>query len=130
MTGLDTNVLIRFFVVDDHIQHSKADGLARSFSSQSPGYIIQVCLAEFVWVLRTYYHQPKAMIVGLLTRLVGSSQLVLENRAAIEQALQAYSTKKSDFADCLIERSGYVAGCTSTVTFDKSAAKAAGMRLL
>ncbi len=36
---------------------------------------------------------------------------------------------KTDFADCLVERSAMAAGCKSVVTFDKRSAKA-GMTLL
>ncbi len=130
MIGLDTNILIRFVMADDSMQYRKADRLMQSFSVQSPGYITLVCLAEFVWVLRSRYKKPKHVIVQWLTELLDSPELVLENQFAVEQALLTYTTTKSDFSDCLIERAGHVAGCTSTVTFDKTAAKAAGMRLL
>jgi predicted nucleic-acid-binding protein len=35
-----------------------------------------------------------------------------------------------DFADCLIERLGHAVGCRETVTFDVSASRSAGMKLL
>lgn len=35
----------------------------------------------------------------------------------------------ADFADCLIERYGQVAGCEYTATFDVSASKVVGMQL-
>jgi predicted nucleic-acid-binding protein len=130
MTGIDTNVLIRFVMADDVAQYRKADRLMQSFSAQSPGFITQVCLAEFVWVLRSQFRQPKETIVRWLSELVYAPELVLENQSAVEQALHTYSTSRSDFADCLIERVSHIAGCTSTVTFDNGAAKAAGMRLL
>ncbi len=130
MTGLDTNVLIRFFVVDDPLQNRKAIQLVQSFSTQSQGFITLVCLAEFVWVLRNYYRQPKTVVLQWLTRLIESGNIALENQPAIEKALRTYSTTPCDFADCLIEQVGRLAGCSETVTFDKGAAKAAGMRLL
>ena len=130
MTGIDTNVLIRFFMADDPVQYRKADQLIQTFSIQSPGYISLVCLAEFVWVLRSYYRQPKAIISEWLTSLLESSEFALENELVVEQALLTYSTTRSDFSDCLIERASHLAGCVKTVTFDKGAAKTAGMRLL
>jgi predicted nucleic-acid-binding protein len=46
------------------------------------------------------------------------------------QALRKFSASQADFADCLIERSGHAAECLYTVTFDRNAAKGAGMKLL
>jgi len=130
MTGIDTNVLIRFVMADDLEQYHKADRLMQSLSIQSPGFITYVCIAEFVWMLETRYGKPKATIAEWLTRLAESDELVLENREAVKQALIRYSTTASDFADCPIERAGFLAGCARTVTFDEGAAETTGMRLL
>ena len=130
MTGIDTNVLVRLFALDNPEQHRKAHALFQSFSTQSPGYISQVSLVEFIWVLGNRYRQPKTEIIEWLTWLVESIEITLENQAVVEQALFTYATTNSDFADCPIERAGHSAGCAETVTFDKTAAKAAGMRLL
>ncbi|ABX19213.1 conserved hypothetical protein [Burkholderia multivorans ATCC 17616] len=40
------------------------------------------------------------------------------------------ASSKADFADCLIERSGYAANCEYTDTFDVAAALVAGMQLI
>jgi predicted nucleic-acid-binding protein len=130
MTGVDTNVLIRFVMADDQEQYRKAKRLMQSFTMQSPGFITQVCIAEFVWVLETRYRKPKGTIFEWLTWLVESGEIVLENQVVVEKALMTFSATKSDFSDCLIALAGRLAGCSSTVTFDKAAAKAAGMRLL
>jgi predicted nucleic-acid-binding protein len=130
MTGIDTNVLIRFVMADDPAQYQKAKRVMQSLSVQSPGFITQVCIAEFVWVLETRYRKPKAIILEWLIWLVESGEIVLENQVVIERALRTFSTTNSDFSDGLISFAGHLAGCSATVTFDKGAAKATGMRLL
>ena len=130
MTGLDTNILVRAVVADIPEQTRKVTRFFATLSVESPGYISLVCLAESVWVLRSKYHHPKSVIVQWLAYLLDTPELVFENQPAVEQAFLTYANAKSDFSDCLIERAGHVAGCTATVTFDKGAAKAAGMRLL
>ena len=45
-------------------------------------------------------------------------------------ALQMYADSRADFGDCCITVLASTAGCTHTATFDKSAAKLPGMRLL
>ena len=130
MTGVDTNVLVRFVMADDPEQYRKAKRLMQSFTMQSPCFITQVCIAEFVWVLEARYRKSKTIIIEWLSWLVESNELVLEDQPAVERALHAYAASKADFSDCLIAISGHLAGCSSTVTFDKGAAKTAGMRLL
>lgn len=130
MTGLDTNVLVRFAVADDSEQSRKVYELFQSLTTQMPGYIALVCIAEFVWVLKRKYRLPQERIVQWLERFLSMEQIIFENQEAVEQALRVYSTGNAGFSDCLIERAGHLAGCTSTVTFDKRAARAAGMKLL
>jgi predicted nucleic-acid-binding protein len=130
MTGLDTNVLVRYIVRDDLAQMERADTLLQEFSPKTPGFISLVALAELSWVLRSYYHMPKAVFIVCLERLLNSRNLILESDAAVRQALVKYASAKCDFADCLIERSGFLGGCTRTFTFDTNAAKSTGMVLL
>lgn len=41
-----------------------------------------------------------------------------------------FQTADADFADCIIERSAAAMGCEKTMTFDRGAAKGAGMTLV
>jgi predicted nucleic-acid-binding protein len=56
--------------------------------------------------------------------------LVLESSETIGISLELYRRGKADFADCLIACSGRAAGCIQTLTFDRDAAKTAGMTLV
>ena len=130
MTGLDTNILVRFVMADDAAQAASAKTLFKSFSIQSPGFISLVGVVEFVWVLRSKYRQPKSAIIQWIGQLLGTAELIFESQGVVELALNDYSTGVADFADCLIEWSGKNAGCSETVTFDQDAARTVGMRLL
>ncbi len=130
MTGLDTNILVRFFTKDEARQSSRAKKLLQSLTSESPGFISLVSLIELAWVLRSRYHLNKAQLILGMERLLNTSELVIENQSAVTQSLGRFAASKADFADCLIERSGHMAGCRETVTFDVNASKSAGMRLL
>jgi predicted nucleic-acid-binding protein len=130
MRGLDTNILVRFFAKDDIDQSSRAKEFIRGLTSESPGFVSLVTLIELVWVLRSQYGLDKAQLVQCVERLLDSPEMILESNSAVEQALRRFAGAKVDFGDCLIERSGHVAGCNGTVTFDVNAAKFAGMKLL
>jgi predicted nucleic-acid-binding protein len=130
MTGLDTNVVIRFFVDDDRKQFQKAGALLASFGPQNRGFIPVVSLVETVWVLRTRYGVSKALIVERLERILEAPELELENESAIEDAVRRFAMGRSEFADYVIEAAARGAGCSETVTFDREAARSAGMRLM
>ena len=130
MTGLDTNILVRFYAQDDPVQCKKGDKFLQTLTLESPGYVSLVSLIELVWVLRSQYSLKKVEVVQVLVQLLDSPELMVENQTSVTQALRRFSQFKSDFADCLIERLGHTAGCSSTVTFDVEASKFAGMKLL
>jgi predicted nucleic-acid-binding protein len=130
MIGLDTNVLLRFFLEDDPIQSPRAKNLVASLSRQEPGYISSVVLAEAFWVLERGQRKSKPELLAFITSLLGAQQMVLENHTAVAEALYRFEHSNADFSDCFIERLCHSAGCTRTVTFDVNASKSTGMVLL
>ncbi|MGA2217437.1 MAG: type II toxin-antitoxin system VapC family toxin [Terracidiphilus sp.] len=130
MTGIDTNILARFFTQDDPEQSRRADEFLQTLTPESPGFLSLVSLAELMWLLRCRYGTSKAQLIEYVKLLLSSSELVLESQAAVDQAIHLFAAGKADFADCLIERSGHLAGCGHTVTFDEGASRFAGMKLL
>ncbi|SAI20794.1 Predicted nucleic-acid-binding protein%2C contains PIN domain [Bordetella ansorpii] len=130
MIGLDTNVLVRYFVQDDPVQARKANALVESLSADQPGFISQVALVEVVWVLGRAYDAPRADIVRVIEILLRTQGMVVEAAETVWKALRLYAASSADFADCLIERAGHDAQCEYTATFDVKAAKTAGLRLI
>ncbi|MEZ5540219.1 MAG: type II toxin-antitoxin system VapC family toxin [Pseudomonadales bacterium] len=130
MIGLDTNILVRYLTQDDATQAKKANTLIESLSSDSPGFIALVSVVELVWVLEGCYDSDKKDIVTVLDTLLRTRGLVIEQADSVWQALRRFADTNSDFADCLIERCHHAAGCSHTATFDRKAAKSAGMQLL
>ncbi|HEX7931917.1 MAG TPA: type II toxin-antitoxin system VapC family toxin [Paraburkholderia sp.] len=131
MIGLDTNVLVRYFAQDDVVQSKKATALMESLSAERPGYVSQVALVEVVWVLERCYGVEREQMMDIIDSMIGTKELVVEGADTVRKALRVLSASaKADFADCLIERSGHVAGCEYTATFDVTASKVAGMRLI
>ena len=130
MTGLDTNVLVRFFAQDDLGQCQRADRFLQTLTPENPGFVSIVVLVELVWVLRSRYSISKPILVECLGRLLNAPELEVESPAVVLHALARYAHFNADFSDCLIERAGALAGCDHTVTFDKNAAASVAMRLL
>jgi predicted nucleic-acid-binding protein len=130
MIGLDTNIIVRYLTHDDPSQTAAAVRVIDSLSPDSPGFVSLIVIVELVWVLEVSYRFKKTEIERVLDTLLRSKELVLERAEIIAQTLRKFSASRADFADCLIERCGHAAECQYTVTFDRDAASAAGMKLL
>lgn len=130
MTGLDTNVLVRYVMQDDPRQSPRATRLIEALSADEPGFVPVVALVELVWVLLGSYGLTRAQVATVLDTLLRSKELVVDRAELVTQALTRYSAGGADFADALIERIAASAGCSATMTFDAGAAKTAAMTLV
>jgi predicted nucleic-acid-binding protein len=130
MIGLDTNIVMRYLTHDDPAQAAKAMRLMNSLSPEERGFLSLVVIVELVWVLQDRYRFPKDEIVSTLDTLLRSKELMVERADVVWKAVQKFRISRSDFADCLIQRSAQAAGCEHTITFDQDAARMAGMKLL
>lgn len=130
MTGLDTNVLARFFLQDDPQQSPKADAVMGSLSVAEPGWIGLASILELVWVISSQKRLDRRGITTILSQLLTREEIVVEQAGIVQSALLLYRIGNADFADCLIASSAKAAGCIRTVTFDRKAARDAGMQLI
>ena len=130
MTGLDTNVLARFFLQDDPQQSPKADAVMGSLSVAEPGWIGLASILELVWVISSQKRLDRRGITTILSQLLTREEIVVEQAGIVQSALLLYRIGNGDFADCLIASSAKAAGCIRTVTFDRKAARDAGMQLI
>jgi predicted nucleic-acid-binding protein len=122
MIGLDTNVLLRAVLGDDKIWSARAERfLAEQCSSETPGYINGIVLAEAYWVLRKQTSFSKEKLIAFIQGLIDSESLVVANEDAVTLALQDYAIGKAGFADYLIARFNEAAGAAPTYTIDKAA---------
>src|SRR6202158_2939359 len=128
MIGLDTNIVVRYLTHDDPSQATAAVTVMDSLSSDSPGFLSLIVIAELVWVLEASYRFKKSEIEQVLETLLRSKELVIARAEIVAPDLRKFRAGHADFADCLIERCGHAAQCQYTLTFDQNAASAAGMK--
>ena len=122
MTGLDTNVLVRYIAQDDKAQSARATALIeKACSVAAPGYVGLVVLVEIVWVSESSYGATRKDVAEIVRRILSIRQLVVQDAEIAWKALRLFETSRADFAYCLIERTAFTAGCEKTVTFDKKA---------
>ena len=130
MTGLDTNVLVRYIMQDDARQSMLASRVIESLSAEAAGFVALVSVVELAWVLSGAYELGREQLAEAIEGLLRTEEIVVERAETVWKALRVFRAGNADFADCVIERSAAAAGCARTVSFDRAAAKTAGMRLL
>ena len=131
MIALDTNILVRLLVKDDASQLALAQAYLREHCTpESPAFVNRVVIAEFVWVLESYYGYPREQVSQALDGVLATSVLKVEDAASVRQALARYRSGTVDFADALIALTNLRAGASTTLTFDKKAAHLEEITLL
>lgn len=122
MIGLDTNVLVRYLTQDEPQQAAIVNQLIEDqLTVSNPGFIPAIVLVEVVWVLEACYQQTRAGIQAVVTALLTTKQLVVEQADLVYLALKRFSNSAADFSDALIAVICEHRGCTSIVSFDKKA---------
>jgi len=131
MKGIDTNILVRFFVRDNPAQTAAAIRYLSERTEDDPAFVSAVVMCELTWVLEKSYGYADAAIHAALASLFESSNVVVERTELIEQAVTTARDIKADISDSIIAALAADAGATKTVTFDKPAAtRIPGMELL
>jgi predicted nucleic-acid-binding protein len=130
MIGLDTNILVRFYMQDEPAQAKKVNRLFASLTPENPGYVSLIVLLELHWVLKKIYKFDRASLADAALSLLSTAQIKVESASIVLSAIKNYKTISVDFEDALIAKLALNAGCESIYTFDKTAAKYADMTLL
>jgi predicted nucleic-acid-binding protein len=130
MIGLDTNILVRFFGRDDPIQSKRAEQIMSSLTAEEPGWVSVAALMELQWVMTSVFRFDRIGVIQVLNRLLTREEIVIEQADTVRAALGLYGLGNADFPDCMIAASARAAGCSRTLTFDRRAARDAGMELV
>ncbi len=131
MIGLDTNIVLRYLAQDDPRQSKAARDLIEGrLTRDEPGHICAITVAEIAWVLKRLYAASREEIAGTIEGLLAAPTIVVEHRSLVRQAVQDFRESTAEFSDCVIARVNAGAGCDTTFTFDRAAAKLARFRLL
>ena len=127
MTGLDTNVLLRYLLRDDLAQAGRAD---HEIERDERFLIDGIVLCELVWVLEVGYGFSRADVATALERILATAQFEIEAKDLALAALDDFRGSTADFSDCLIGRRNRAAGAQETITFDRTLKGLPGFRLL
>jgi predicted nucleic-acid-binding protein len=131
MASLDTNILIRYLVQDDDQQLAAAKKLIRSALAAGETLFVPITVTlELEWVLRSNFKFNKEQVTHTLSSLLAAAELSFESESAAEIALALYKKSSADYSDCVHIALAYSAGESPLWTFDRTASKIDGAKLL
>ena len=123
MIGIDTNVLLRWLldIPEDADQRSSVARFMET--ADQPIFISLPVLLETVWNMRRRYRVDREQIAKLVQFLISNRQTVIAEEKVVRDAMLGFVKHGGDFADHLIGVLNRDAGCSTTLSFDKRAAR-------
>lgn len=124
MKALDTNALVRFFVRDDEKQAQAVKKMLLEAKSKGTLLFISIpVILELMWVLSSFYEYSRDEILIALENLLILSVFKVEEHERIATLCEIAVKSSEDLADILIGLTAHDNDCTTTLTFDKKAAR-------
>ncbi|TFW14899.1 type II toxin-antitoxin system VapC family toxin [Duganella callida] len=130
MTGLDTNVLARYYINDiTDAEAQRQRPLAQSLIDS--GQTLAICktvIIELEWLMRGKYNMKPPMIIGVYQHMLSMANFTIEDRPALIMALTSYQQGPS-FTDALHHASYRTSGSMASFDDRKFARRVAALGL-
>jgi len=119
--GLDSNVVVRYLTQDDPAQARRAGAIIEGTLAKGGNcYLSVIVLCEIAWVLRGAYGLEKKPILLAFDQILETAGFLVEDRDLVREAVEQFRIGRGDFADYALGVRNQAAGCSDTVTFDRS----------
>ena len=97
---VDANIFLRYFTGDDPKKAARCERLFRTAAEKQLSLrVSDVCLAEVVWTLESFYGAPRNDTADKLVALLNTPGLVFSDANVLLDAAQRYRNTKVDFID-------------------------------
>ncbi len=124
MKSLDTNVIIRFLVNDDKKQAQAVKSLfLKVEEKQESFFVTSTVMLEMIYVLDSVYDYERAEIIDAIESMLLMKILVFENPEAIGHLVNSGKKTGIELEDLFIGLCAKENNCTTTLTFDRKAAR-------
>lgn len=117
--SLDTNVLLRYILLDDEDQSPIAEDLIDNLSQERQAYVGREVILELAWILSTRYKFGRSQIARVINNLVYATEFVVEDSSSIADAISQYEASTYDLADLLILATAKSFAALPFYTFDR-----------
>ena len=127
LIAVDTNVLLRFFVNDDELQHAASKRLLASAAKAGHGVFVAVpVLCEMIWVLQARHKLAREACAQLLESLLDNALFQLDQASVVRAALSRFKSQPGGFSDYLIAEIATANGAKPVYSNDRALLKSPG----
>ena len=120
---LDTNIVIRFLMKDGGKHYEDSKNIFRDIKDgKFKAELLDVIVAEVVYVLHSFYKHTKEEIVRKLKDLFAQDNIYIDNKPIVFKALDTFANKNIDFADAILCAKKNLEGY-EVMSFDKDVKK-------
>ncbi len=124
MKALDTNTIVRFLVNDNEKQAKIVRNILRDAEKKGESlFVTGPVILETIGVLSSVYQCSRNDIIQALEDLLVLPVLEIQTHHQVAQLCKLARASNTDLSDIYIGLTAIDAGCETTLTFDKKAAK-------
>lgn len=102
---IDTNILVRHLTGDPPDMAQRA---SRYLASERDLLLVDLVVAETVYVLESFYEAPRGQVAEAIRSLIAFDSIVCVDPALLLRAVEVYETDRLDFAEA------YLVACAET----------------
>lgn len=103
MYFIDTNVFLRYFVLDDHQEVEDCTMLLQSIDDgHIESCISSLVLSEIVWAMTSFYKVPRSKIAKSVEFITSLGNIKLVDNYQYDLAQMLFSSFNVKFIDCMI----------------------------
>lgn len=120
MKTIDANVILRFLTNDLPDQANRAGSLLKRVEDKlEKVYLLDIILADVIWILGGYYKQPREQIRDWIIAILSLPGLEFSSKKIAFDALDIYVENRIDWTDAFAASQMIAQGITEIVSFDK-----------
>jgi len=123
IVAVDTNVLLDYRLKRNPGFNKVRPLIEDCLEGKIRIFIPNIVFPEPEWVLRSFYKQPKGLIVKFLESLLALEGILTENKSAMQNALSIFSQSNLTFTDSIILIEIENFGPDEFLTFDENLKK-------
>ena len=114
---VDTNILVRHLTGDPP---EMAEQATRYLSSASELLLVDLVVAETVYVLESFYKAPREQVAEAMRSLIAFGPIIAVDPALLLRSIEVYEIDRLDFAEAYLVASVETSGVNVVASFDRS----------
>ena len=120
---LDTNVVVRHLTGDPPELAARA---TEALQAETELLLVDLVLAECVYVLESFYEVPRARVAELMRAVIAYPSIRTVDPQSLLRALEVYEVDRLDFAEAYLVAQAEATGVGVVLSFDKRIDRVAG----